>query len=241
MTTPATSPPTGALRVLDTYCCQGGATRGYQLAGFHVTGVDIAPQPRYCGQGFHRADAVSFLRGNRDWIRATFALVHASPPCQAHTLAQRIRGRAHPDLIASTRDALEEIGLPYVIENVPGAPLRDPVLLCGAMAGMGLRTYRHRLFETGGGMVLPQPEHPAHVAPLAKMGRPARPHEFRHYVGNFSGVQQARDDMGMPWATRDGLREAIPPAYTRHIGHAIAAALDPGGTTCHGDRDAIAA
>ncbi|MEV4457341.1 DNA cytosine methyltransferase [Microbispora sp. NPDC049633] len=236
MTTPAS--PAGALRVLDTYCCQGGATRGYQLAGFHVTGVDIAPQPRYCGSEFYQDDAITFLRRHRAWIRATFTLVHASPPCQAHTLAQRIRGRDHPDLIAPTRDALEEIGLPYVIENVPGAPLRDPVLLCGAMPAMGLRTYRHRLFETGGGLTLAQPEHPEHVAPLAKMGRPARPHEFRHYVGNFSGVQDARADMGMPWVNRDGLREAIPPVYTLHIGRALLATLAAIDT---GDRDRIAA
>jgi DNA (cytosine-5)-methyltransferase 1 len=105
-------------------------------------------------------------------------------------------------------------GLPYVIENVQGAPLLDPVVLCGAM--FGLRTYRHRLFEAN--FLIKAPAHPPHVAPTRKMGRPIRDGEFMHVVGNFSGVGTARDIMGMPWASRDGLREAIPPAYTKHIG-----------------------
>ncbi|MEV0146320.1 MULTISPECIES: DNA cytosine methyltransferase [unclassified Nonomuraea] len=220
------TPPTGnGLRVLDLYCCQGGATRGYQLAGFHVTGVDIADQPRYVGQEFHQADALTFLHTHRDQIRREFAFVHASPPCQHDSDTQRLRGNDHPDLIAPTRQALDALGLPYVIENVKGAlpKLRTPVMLCGAM--FGLATYRHRYFENGCGFTFTPPEHPAHLAPQAKMGRPVPPGSYGQFIGNFSGVPLARTVMDMPWANRDGLREAIPPAYTCHIGQAIARTL----------------
>jgi DNA (cytosine-5)-methyltransferase 1 len=103
------------------------------------------------------------------------------------------------------------------IENVPGAPLRDPVLLCGAM--FGLRTYRHRLFEAS--WPLRAPAHPPHAAPQAKMGRPVKPGEFGQFIGNYSGAALAREVMQMPWANRDGIREAIPPAYTEHIGRQL--------------------
>jgi DNA (cytosine-5)-methyltransferase 1 len=208
--------------LLDLYCCQGGATRGYQRR-FRVTGVDIDPQPRYCGDRFIQADAVQFLYDNAAWIRRTFKAVHASPPCQRYSACQRIQQRDHPDLIGATREALEFIGLPSVIENVEDArpELVDPITLCGEM--FGLRTYRHRLFEPGGGLVLEQPEHPSHLALTTKMGRPIRDGEYYHAVGNFSGVALVREDMGMEWANRDGLREAIPPAYAAWVGDRFAA------------------
>lgn len=205
-------------RALDLYCCQGGATRGYQLAGFHVTGVDIALQPRYCGDEFHQADAIRFVMSHLEWIRREFALVHASTPCQKYSLTQRIQKNDHPDLIAPTRDALIQLGLPYVIENVceARAELIGPVMLCGYT--FGLHTDRHRLFETGNGFSLEVPEHPGHVGKKVKMGRPLKEGDFYHAVGNFSNVPYVRQDMGMPWASREGLREAIPPAYTQWIG-----------------------
>lgn len=204
-------------KLLDLFCCQGGASRGYADAGFEVVGVDIDPQPRYPFE-FVQADAVGFvLEHGRE-----FDAIHASPPCQAHTLAQKIMKNDHPDLIDPTRDALLTTGRPYVIENVPGAPLLDAVELCGTM--FGIETYRHRLFETGG-FALRVPEHPAHSARTTKMGRPPRDGEFMHIVGNFSGVDRARGVMGMPWANRDGLREAIPPAYTKFIGRQLLGAL----------------
>jgi DNA (cytosine-5)-methyltransferase 1 len=205
-------------RILDLFCCQGGAAAGYQAAGFHVVGVDVDDQPRYCGDEFHRADAIGFLTVYRRWIQREVTLVHTSPPCQFDSDCQRIMSNDHPDLIGPTRAALDDIGVPYVIENVRGAlpKLRDPVELCGTM--FGLRTYRHRYFETGGGFRLTAPEHPAHSAPQTKMGRRAKPGEFNQYIGNFSGVQDARDDMGVPWMNRDGIRECIPPAYTQWIG-----------------------
>lgn len=133
--------------LIDVYCCQGGASAGYAAAGFAVTGVDRVPQPRYPYR-FFRADALVFLRERMQWIRDNFKAVHASPPCQGHSRTQRIWDRDWPDLIARTRELLDETGLPWVMENVAGAPLRNPVVLCGAM--FGLRTYRHRLFEAGG-------------------------------------------------------------------------------------------
>lgn len=197
---------------------------GYYQAGFHVVGVDIADQPRYPFE-FMQDDALEVLealvnggrmitRQGRTWELTHFDAIHASPPCQAYTTAQRINGNDHPDLVAPVRDLLEQTGLPCVIENVPGAPLNDPVTLCGAM--FGIETYRHREFETN--WPLRQPEHPEHVAKTTKMGRPPVDGEYMHIVGNFSGVDRARETMGMPWATRDGLREAIPPAYTKYVG-----------------------
>lgn len=203
-------------RLLDLYCCQGGASRGYQMAGFHVTGVDLYEQPRYCGDEFFQKDAIDFLLT----YGREFDAIHASPPCQAYSNARKIRGREHPDLVGPTRDALIKVGRPWVIENVPEAPLLDPVILCGTM--FGLRTYRHRAFETGG-LTIPALPHGEHVSPTAKMGRPVGDGEFMHVVGNFSGVDLAREIMGMPWANRDGLREAIPPVYTLFIGLALKA------------------
>lgn len=194
-------------KALDLFCCAGGASMGLWRAGFDVTGVDIEDQPHYPFP-FIRADATAMsLRG--------FDFIWASPPCQAHTLAQRIRKNSHPDLIPVTRAMLKASGAgAWVIENVPGAPLLNPVELCGAM--FGLKVYRHRLFEAS--FPLTVPEHPEHVAPLRKMGRAPQPGDFMHVVGNFSGVDQARQAMGIDWMMRDELREAIPPAYAEHIG-----------------------
>lgn len=202
--------------VLNTYCCQGGSAAGYAAAGYYVLGLDKEPQPRY-PHLFIQADALWFLAEFADWIREHVALVDASPPCQVYSKAWKIQQREHPRLIAPTRELLQALGLPFVIENVEEAAdeLLNPVMLCGAM--FGLKTYRHRLIEPGGWKLVPPP-HPKHTAPLTKMGRPRKPGEMAHYVGNFSGVQEARDDMQMPWASRDGLREAVPPAYTQLIG-----------------------
>lgn len=212
--------------LLDLFCCQGGASRGYVDAGFDVIGVDIAPQPRY-PYDLIVGDAITVLRsllsGKVDPV-VGYALddidaIHASPPCQAHTRAQKIRGNRHVDLVDVTRELLAQTGRPYVIENVPGAPLFDAVELCGGM--FGLETYRHRLFETN--WPLRVPSHPEHVARTTKMGRRPVDGEYMHIVGNFSGVDRARRVMNMPWASRDGLREAIPPAYTEYIGRQMMA------------------
>jgi DNA (cytosine-5)-methyltransferase 1 len=217
--------------ILDLYCGQGGASMGYHYAGFWVTGVDIHRQPRYPFV-MREDDALGTLRRLLDGeavsfrddgtVRMTlsdFAAIHASPPCQLYSKTHRIMKSDFPDLIGPTRELLIETGMPYVIENVmEAAPeMREPVMLCGAM--FGLETYRHRLFETNWG--LRAPGHPEHVAKTTKMGRPVKPGEFMHVVGNFTGVDHGRKVMGMDWANRDGLREAIPPAYAEWVGQAL--------------------
>lgn len=193
------------MRALDLFCGAGGASMGLHRLGFSVTGVDIIRQPRY-PFAFVRGDAMTYPLADFDFI-------WASPPCQAFTLAQRIRDREHPDLIAPIRERLMASKIPYVIENVVGAPLLDPIELCGSM--FGLRVYRHRLFECSFPIMVPA--HPEHTAPLRKMGRPPRDGDFMHVVGNFSGVQAAREAMNIDWMVRDELREAIPPAYSEYI------------------------
>lgn len=218
-------------KLLDLFCCQGGASRGYVDAGFDVYGIDIDPQPRY-PYPIRETDALiamrlllvagyrlSFHEPGKHHVMLElddFAAIHASPPCQAHTKAWKLNKREHPRLIAPTRELLVKSGLPYVIENVEEArdELIDPVMLCGE--SFGIETYRHRLFETN--WPLDIPEHPVHSARNTKMGRPPQPGEYMHVVGNFSGAAKAREVMGMPWASRDGLREAIPPVYAEFIG-----------------------
>jgi len=202
--------------VLDLYCCQGGAGKGYDLSGFRVIGVDQDPQPRYPFE-FVQMDVFAFLSTFWD-VASRAALVPASPPCQFDSETQRIRSNDHPDLIGPTRIVLDMLGRPYVMENVRGAvpKLRDPVMLCGTM--FGLETYRHRYFETGGGFILEAPDHPTHTHTQAKMGRPVRDGQYGQYIGNYSGVGKSRKVMEMPWASREGIREAIPPKYTQWIG-----------------------
>ncbi|MFF0698660.1 SAM-dependent methyltransferase [Streptomyces tendae] len=209
------------LRLLDPYCCQGGAAMGWYLAGFDVTGVDSHPQPRYPFP-FVLADAVKFIREHGH----EYDVVAGSPPCQRYSACQRIRGREHPDLIGPTREAMQSTGRPWVIENVEEArpELRGPVMMCGA--SFGLHTYRHRLFESP--LPLAVPEHPRHAHHTVKMGRPLREGDWYHAVGNFSNVPYVRADMGVPWMSRDGIRECIPPAYTRFLGKQVAALLGAG-------------
>jgi DNA (cytosine-5)-methyltransferase 1 len=193
-------------KALDLFCGAGGASKGLADAGFEVTGVDILPQPNYPFK-FVLADAMNFPLEGYDFI-------WASPPCQAFSMAQRIQKNQHPDFISRIRRRLVESGTPWCIENVVGAPLLNPITLCGAM--FGLRVYRHRLFETS--FEIEQPLHPNHLAPVTKMGRPPKEGEFMHVVGNFSGVKEARAAMKIDWMTRDELRESIPPAYSTFIG-----------------------
>ena len=203
-------------RLLDLFCCAGGAGMGYHRAGFDVVGVDIAPQPRYPFE-FHQGDALEYLAAHGH----EFDAIHASPPCQAFSNAQRIMGNAHPQLIEQVRAALQASGKPYVIENVVGAPLVNPVQLVGTM--FGLRTMRPRLFECSFPVpfALAPPAHAKHT----KMGRRPKEGEFMHVVGHFSDVRAAQVAMGIDWMTGDELREAIPPAYTEFIGAHLMQAL----------------
>ena len=211
--------PANGLRILVTYCCQGGDSMGWYLAGFDVTGVDKDPQPRYPFT-FIQGDAVEYIRAHGH----EYDLVAGSPPCQAHSRAWKIQQREHPRLIAPTREAMQATGRPWIIENVEEArdELRDPVMLCGA--SFGLHTYRHRLFEAS--FPITVPEHQPHTQHTVKMGRPLREGDWYHAVGNFSNVPYVKRDMGVEWMTRDGIRECIPPAYGQYMGQQFLNHLD---------------
>lgn len=208
--------------LLDLFCKAGGAAMGYHQAGFEVVGVDIEPQPRYPFP-FIQADALKLDEG----FLSGFHAIHASPPCQRYSDLARRNGNAetHPDLVEPTRQLLHFIGRPYVIENVEGAPLVDPVVLCGTMFP-GLRVLRHRLFETD--WPLAQPPHGKH--PLVytmdkRKGHYGRLDQETAFVqvtggGNCSKAAAA-DAMGVDWMTKDELNQAIPPAYTRYIGEQL--------------------
>lgn len=209
------------MRVLDLFCGAGGASMGYAWAGAcEIVGVDIKAQRRYPFT-FVQGDALEYLAE----YGHEFDFIHASPPCQVHSKAQVIRNNEHPDLVGPTRDLLLEIGKPFVIENVVGAPLVDPILMCGSMFP-GLRTYRHRLFEFGGGLDLEAPPHPEHVAKVTKMGRAPVEGEFMHIVGNFIGVEEARMAMGIEWMSRRELAQAIPTVYTTQLAFQILPQID---------------
>lgn len=217
--------------LLDLYSGAGGAAMGYSRAGFRVTGVDVRPMPRYPFEHIH-ADAIEFLdypefESYADSGR--FHAVHASPPCQGHSRTARFGNYVWPELIGPTRTRLDSLGLPYVIENVRGAPLvHDPgghscgrtsrwvTELCGCMFPGQLFTYRPRLFETNFYVV--PPEHAEHIAKNAPLGRRPRPGEFMHVVGNPTGADESRRAMGIDWMQRRELCEAIPPPYTEYIG-----------------------
>lgn len=204
-------------RLLDLFCCAGGAGMGYHQAGFDVVGVDLSPQPRY-PFAFIQHDAVKL---DMRFIRS-FDAVHASPPCQAHTDLQKQSKREYPCFIEPVRAMLKASGLPYVIENVEGAPLIDPVVLCGTMFP-GTRVIRHRLFETNWPLVAPpHGKHPLVYTMDKRKAHYGKLNEWTSPVqvtggGNCSKAAAA-DAMGMDWCTKEELNEAIPPAYTRFIG-----------------------
>lgn len=208
-------------RLLDLFCGAGGATKGYQRAGFHVVGVDIAPQPRYCGDEFVQADAMFFLSATPEMLRQ-FDAYHASPPCQDYTRLRALQGKRYPRLIHETREMLAAIGSPWVIENVPGAPLINPITLCGSSFGLGVR--RHRLFEfSERPTIWPQCEHDLQPEPIDVTGSGGPFNGTRKSPGGGvsrkpTNVAHAREVMGIDWMTRRELSEAIPPAYTEWIG-----------------------
>lgn len=201
---------------------------GYHRAGFEVTGVDIEPQRRYPFR-FIQAEAIDFMRHliESGEIK-TFDAIHASPPCQDYTPMRFVTKRRYERLIDPTRELLIAAGLPYVLENVSGAPIADlpmfnahRIILCGAM--FGLKVYRHRKFESS--LSLSAPPHPPHLVRCAKQGRPAKPGEFVTVTGNCSGADYARAAMGIDWMVRDELSQAIPPAYTQFIGEQLIKAI----------------
>jgi DNA (cytosine-5)-methyltransferase 1 len=201
-------------RLLDLFCGAGGAAMGYHRAGFDVVGVDIEPQPRYPFE-FHQANALTFpLDG--------FDAIHASPPCQAYSWAARRWDVARADLVAPTRNLLRATGLPYVIENVPGAPLISPIRLCGEM--FGLEVIRHRLFESTVPMVAP-----AHLRHRGTVRDGTYVTVAGHGGDNIRGRGSRADKqraMGIDWMSDAELNQAIPPDYTEWIGLRLRAILE---------------
>lgn len=214
------------MRLLDLFCCAGGAAMGYHRAGFEVVGVDVAPQPRY-PFAFIQADALSL---DMRFIRS-FDAIHASPPCQRFSDLAKRNGNADawPDLVGPIRDLLVASGLPYIIENVEGAPLIDPVMLCGTMFPE-LRVIRHRLFESN--ISLTAPAHGKHPLVFTMDKRKAHYGKLNEWTspvqvtggGNCSKAAAA-DAMGIDWMTKNEMNEAIPPAFTEHLGRQLMAHL----------------
>ncbi len=213
---------------------------GYHRAGFDVVGVDIKPQPRYPFV-FLQMDAIEALKllnigasiGYGTPLHLTdFAAIHASPPCQGYSAAKhmwknRLPNDRHPDLVAVTRERLIESGLQFVIENVVGSPLENPLVLCGDMFCLGVK--RHRLFETSFFCFHPAPcrrKHPQYSVSVFGGGALSRTPSggWSKGTGNFMQKrthvphEKAKVAMGIDWMTRDELSQAIPPAYTYWVG-----------------------
>lgn len=208
------------------------------MPGFEVTGVDIKPQPRYPFE-FRQGDALEAdLSG--------FDLVWASPPCQAHTAMKTMHNaKSHPDLIPATRDKLEAWGGMWIMENVAGAPLRNPATLCGTMFGLGCgdaELRRHRLFESSFAFLIPECCHGLRAATLGVYGGHLRNRKRARTIGIYGegvrdsvrkvdkGVEdfdvvQGREAMGIDWMTLAELCQAIPPAYSEFLGRQVMSAL----------------
>lgn len=222
-------------RLLDLFCGAGGAGMGYHRAGFDVVGVDIKPQPHYPFP-FILGDALDvmnrmflgekFLASDGKWYGIDdFDGIHASPPCQAYSMAGqqwRSAGKKYPDLVEATRSSLIASGKPYIIENVPGAPLINPVLLNGAMFDKTLN--RRRLFECS--FDVPFRLIPKDRPSRFRMGRPVKEGDQITPVGHFSNIPYARKVMETPWMTGQEMTQAIPPAYTEFIGKELMKVLE---------------
>ncbi len=199
-------------RLLDLFCGAGGAAMGYHRAGFEVVGVDIKPQPHYPFE-FHQADALTYpLEG--------FDAYHASPPCQEHSASAKSHQRINPvpyhklDRISETRNLFLATGKPFVIENVPNAPLINPLKLSGTM--FGLKVIRRRLFELHGFEIWFAPK-PYTLNSEVKSGK------YSCIVGGGDAgtninLDKWKADIGIDWMSKPELCQAIPPAYTEYIG-----------------------
>ena len=211
-------------RLLDLFCGAGGVAVGYHRAGFDVVGVDLSPQPHFPFE-FIQADweePLAFLPGLWEREGIPYA-IHASPPCQRYSTMTKKWGReeSHPDLVEPVQMALRELaeeGMPYVIENVVGAPLDDPVTLCGSMFGLGSQGYqlrRHRIFESN--VFFFPPAMCNHAGRALPVYGHAGGRSKRDGI-SFPGTDAWREGMGIDWMTGKELAESIPPAYTEGIG-----------------------
>jgi DNA (cytosine-5)-methyltransferase 1 len=242
--------PMSKPRLLDLFCGAGGAAMGYHRAGFEVVGVDIKPQPHYPFE-FHQADAMGILAAILSPVAADersvwrwpgrFDVIHASPPCQAYSITKHAYHREHPDLVPATIRALMVSGVPYVIENVVGAPLPDAVTLCGSMfdltapdhyIGQPVQLKRHRLFQSSAMILAPGPcRHVKGVRVGGVYGGAWSKNRTLDPTVKRTGGYAPPDDvqrelMGIDWMTRAELNQAIPPAYTEWIGRQLLAAIE---------------
>lgn len=222
------------LRLVDLYCCAGGAGRGYQRAGFHVTGMDIAAQPRYAGDAFEQRDVLEL---SPEELAARFDAIHASPICQGLTRMRAPGKKSHPNLIPQTLALLEASGLPWILENVEGAEPWMPaaITLCGSMFE-GLESEdawlrRHRLFMANFPISAPSPcRHPEGRPVGGVYGGHARRRAASAGGRGTRDVWRAghrvamSELMGIDWATTAEMSEAIPPAFTEHLGAQLHAA-----------------
>jgi DNA (cytosine-5)-methyltransferase 1 len=211
------------VRVLDLFCGAGGAALGYNLAGYEVFGVDIKPQPRYPFKFLVR-DVERFLKYHS---LEKYHLIHASPPCQAYSQIRFAHPEiVHPELIDSIRALLHRTGKPWIIENVPGAPLIDPIILCGTHFGLGAtgndgiyrQLRRHRLFESN--LKLSAPAACSHRGKTVGVygdggGYRREPSTKKMYTAIKREAEEALGIMGM---TMIEYAQALPPVYTKHLG-----------------------
>lgn len=219
-------------RVLDLFCGEGGAGEGYARAGFEVVGVDMERRGHRYPHRFHQGDALAYVAAHG----REFDAIHASPPCQAYSITKHSHSREHPDLLAPTRQALQATGKPYVIENVVGAPMVDPVTLCGA--GFDLTTEdddgtplvlkRHRLFESSFWLWPVECLCGLYKAKGYRVGgaygggSSDRAHAQFVRRGGYTPAKPVRERlMGIDWMTLHGLSQSIPPVYTEHVGRQL--------------------
>ncbi len=207
------------LKLLDLFCGVGGASVGYAQAGFEVHGVDLKHGKRYPFT-YLRADVLDVLQ-DKEFINQ-FDVIHASPPCQTHSITQHLRNAqgkstSKVDLIPQTRAALIASGKPYIIENVPGSPLIDPIKLCGS--SFGLKVRRHRLFESNMPLKGSICNHKEQGRPIGVYG--SLNDQIPNGGKTAETIDQARQAMGMDWAIWTELVEAIPPAFTKYLGDQI--------------------
>lgn len=205
---------------IEAFSCEGGFSAGLVQAGFRVIGIELDPKrAKHYPFEVVVGDAMTLFPELVAEYRP--AVVGGSPPCQLDSDTQVIQGNDHPDLIPPFRELVTSTGLPYWIENVRGAvrkgKLRPDVMLCGL--AFGLQTDRHRFFEVN--WPAEAPPHPEHEGRKTKMGRSFVDGEIRQYIGNFAGPDEARADLGVPWMTRRGIAECLPPAYGEWLGRQL--------------------
>lgn len=212
----------GKPRLLDLFSGAGGAAMGYSRAGFEVVGVDHKPQKNYPFE-FHQADALEFLAEHG----GEFDAIHASPPCQKYSQVNRrqhLNGKSYPDLVAPIRALLVSTLVPWIIENVYGAPLEKPVMLCGSAFGLPIR--RHRLFESsellfGVECVHGRFKEKKYPTCFQEKGTVRRKSSVVQVYGNTAGCKLWPSALGIDWMNRHEMTQAIPPAYTHWLGRQL--------------------